>query len=593
MLIKRLWGHLSRRRKYQFGMLLALMFICAFAEVISLGSVLPFLGVITLPERVYQYPMVAELAPLFGITTADQLLLPVTLIFVVTALLAGAVRLLQMWATQRFSYLAGHELSSAAFLYTLYQPYKTHLEHNSSEVISGVAKVEQLLSLLIQILTFLSSLVLAVFIFVVLFVVDPSVTISVSLSFGIIYGLIIWLTRRELQRNSNKIAQLQPFRVKAIMEGLGAIRDVLLGGQQQVYNGIYRRADLPWRISMGNNYFIADSPRYAIESLGIVLIAVMAFVLARQSGEAAAVIPILGVLALGAQRLLPALQQIFRAWSSMAGSRASIEDALQLLDLPLPKEAFASPSPLKFQKNVRFESVKFQYIHEGPLVLDGLDLTIPHGAKVGFVGSTGSGKTTILDLFMGLLVPTSGQIMVDGLSLHGDRLRAWQRIISHVPQSIFLTDNTFAENIAFGESIDDIDMDRVRQAARQANIAEFIESNPAGYNALVGERGIRLSGGQCQRIGIARALYGYAEVLVFDEATSALDNITEQKVMDSIKELDKDLTILIIAHRLSTISGCDMIVQLEHGKIVAQGTYKHLLEHSPSFLEMAKKSGLG
>jgi len=593
-LIRRVWGHLSRRRKYQCGLLLALMFVCAFVEVISLGAVVPFLGVITSPERVYQYPLVAELALEIGVTAADQLLLPITVIFIMAALLAGAVRLLQLWANQRFSYLVGHDLSSSAYFRTLYQPYKTHLERNSSEVIIGVWKVEQILSLLIQMLTLLSSLVLATFIVLALMVIDPLVSFWVFLSFGITYGLTIWLVRRRLQSNSQKIAQLQPFRVKGIMEGLGAIRDVLLGGHQQAYNEIYRRADLPWRIAVGNNNFIADSPRYAMEALGIVLIALLAFVLAQQSGDVAEVIPILGVLALGAQRLLPALQQIFRAWSSIAGSRDSVEDALQLLDQPLPEEAFAPlPTPLDFQRGVRFELVKFKYSHNTPLVIDGLDLTIPRGARVGFVGITGSGKTTILDLFMGLLLPTSGRIMVDGLPLQGQYMREWQGIIAHVPQTIFLTDSTMAENIAFGTPPEAIDMDRVRLAARQAHIAEFIESKPEGYNAMVGERGIRLSGGQRQRIGIARALYGQARVLIFDEATSALDNTTERAVMDAIEELGRDLTILIIAHRLSTISGCDMIVQLEEGKIVAHGTYEYLLKHSPSFRKMTENSGMG
>jgi ATP-binding cassette subfamily B protein len=220
-------------------------------------------------------------------------------------------------------------------------------------------------------------------------------------------------------------------------------------------------------------------------------------------------------------------------------------------------------------------------------VLEGIDLAIPKGSRVGFVGNTGGGKSTALDLLMGLLLPTKGALLLDDQHLKGDRLRAWQRSIAHVPQSIYLADASIAENIAFGVAPQDIDLDRVKEAAQQAQIGDFIENCLEGYQATVGEQGIRLSGGQRQRLGIARALYKRASVLVFDEATSALDNATEQSVMEAIKGLSGDLTILLIAHRLSTIKHCDIVVELDQGHIVAQGTYDDLLEHSASFRKMA------
>jgi ATP-binding cassette subfamily B protein len=232
--------------------------------------------------------------------------------------------------------------------------------------------------------------------------------------------------------------------------------------------------------------------------------------------------------------------------------------------------------------------VRFRYAEGAPWVLDGLSLDIPKGARIGFVGSTGSGKSTTLDLLMGLLAPTEGELIVDGTRIRGAIVRAWQRTIAHVPQSIYLADTTLAENIAFGVPPGSIDRERVREAARKAQIAEFIESRPEGYEAFVGERGIRLSGGQRQRIGIARALYKQASVLVLDEATSALDNVTEQSVLDSIEGLDRELTILLIAHRLSTVRRCDTIVELEHGAVVAQGAYEELLRRSPSFRTMVE-----
>jgi ABC-type multidrug transport system fused ATPase/permease subunit len=324
-----------------------------------------------------------------------------------------------------------------------------------------------------------------------------------------------------------------------------------------------------------------------MEALGMVLIAVLAYGPSRHGGIAAA-LPVIGALALGAQRLLPALQQIYYAWANMLGNQASLAATLELLNQPLPADVGQpEPIPLPFNESIRFENVRFRYTAEQPWVLDGFNLTIPHGARVGFVGSTGSGKSTALDLLMGLLMPTDGGLFVDGNPVTGNRVSAWQRTIAHVPQSIYLSDASVAENIAFGVPRDMIDMQRVRLAAKQAQIADFIEGRPDGYDGFVGERGMRLSGGQRQRIGIARALYKRASVLVFDEATSALDNETERSVMDSIENLNRDLTILLIAHRLTTVRRCDMLVELNHGKVVAQGSYEHLLHSSPTFRRMA------
>jgi ATP-binding cassette subfamily B protein len=329
-----------------------------------------------------------------------------------------------------------------------------------------------------------------------------------------------------------------------------------------------------------------------MEALGMVMIAALAYALSQRPGGIASAVPVLGALALGAQRLLPALQQAYSAWQSIAGNRDSLADVIDLLDQDVPAELLQpAPPPLPFRDEIRFDGVRFRYNLATPWVLDGLTLRIAKGSRIGFVGSTGSGKSTTLDLLMGLLTPTEGSISVDGVVLDEASVRAWQQSIAHVPQSIYLADASLAENIAFGVPAAGIDRERVRRAARQAQIQEFIESGPEGYDAQVGERGVRLSGGQRQRIGIARALYKNASVLVFDEATSALDNATEQSVMATIDSLDRGLTILLIAHRLTTVRHCDQIVLLEHGQVMAVGSYDQLLEHSASFRNMVKISG--
>ena len=588
-LLARLRHHLSRRRQRQFGLLMGLMLVSAFAEVVSLGAVLPFIGILAAPDLVFKHPIVADVAQAWGITSADQLVLPLTVVFAAAALIAGAIRMLLLWVSTRLAFASGADLSIEVYRRTLYQPYQVHVARNSSEVISGITnKVGGSVNVLYNLLTLISSIVLLVAITLALIAIDPVVALAATVGFGATYGLIAWMSRRRLHRNSQRIAYEQTQVIKALQEGLGGIRDVLLDGTQPVYCDIYRQADLPLRRAQGNNLFIGGSPRFAMEALGTVLIAALAYGLSRQAGGIATALPVLGALALGAQRLLPVLQQGYSAWASIAGNQALLADTIELLDQPLPAAVLQpAQAPLLYQDAIRFDAVRFRYTSDGPWVLDGLNLTIPKGARVGFVGSTGSGKSTTLDLLMGLLMPTEGELLVDGQSISGNRVRAWQRTIAHVPQSIYLADTTMAGNIAFGVPRAAIDLQRVQQAARQAQIADFIESRPEGYNTYVGERGIRLSGGQRQRIGIARALYKQASVLVFDEATSALDNATEQSVIDAIEGLNRDLTILLIAHRLTTVRRCDTIVELEHGRVVAQGTYGQLLECSPSFRQMA------
>jgi ATP-binding cassette, subfamily B, bacterial PglK len=591
-LLIRLWHLLTRRRQRQFVLLMGLMLVSAFAEVVSLGAVLPFLGILVSPEHVFNHPIVADMAHTWGITSADQLVLPLTIAFAAAALIAGAIRILLLWVSTRFAFASGADLSIEVYRRTLYQPYRVHVARNSSEVISGITnKINGVtFGVLLQLLILVSSTVLLVAIMLALIAIDPMVASVGAVGLGASYALITWMSRRRLHRNSQRIANEQTQIIKALQEGLGGIRDVLLDGTQLVYCDIYRQADLPLRWAQGSNVFIGGSPRPVMEALGMVLIAALAYALSRQVGGIATALPVLGALALGAQRLLPALQQIYSSWASIAGSHASLADTIELLDQPLPPEILQpAPAPLLIQDAIRFDDVHFRYTCDGPWVLNGLNLAITKGARVGFVGSTGSGKSTTLDMLMGLLIPTEGELLVDCQPISGVRIRAWQQTIAHVPQNIYLADSTLAENIAFGVPPDTIDLDGVRQAARQAQIADFIESSPEGYQAYVGERGIRLSGGQRQRIGIARALYKQASVLVFDEATSALDNATEQSVMDAIEGLNRDLTILLIAHRLTTVQRCDTIVELEHGRVVAQGTYEQLLECSPSFRSMARR----
>ena len=561
----RLWLHLAPRRRRQFYLLLLLVFIASLAEMLSIGAVLPFLGVLAAPERWYGMPAARPLIQALGLTSPDQLVLPFTLLFCLAAIGAGVTRLTLLWATTRISFGAGADLSIDIYRRTLYQPYAVHVARNSSEIISGIVhKTSTVIhGAFLPVMTLLGSTMLIVSFVGTLMAIDLVTALSALFGFGLLYAVVSGATQRRLERNSEQIAMRQTEVMKCLQEGLGGIRDVLIDGSQQVYCEIYRRADQSSRRAEGSNSFIIQSPKFAMEAIGMVLIAALAWTFRQAPGGLASSIPVLGALALGAQRLLPALQQAYLGWSSLIGSEASVRDTLRLLDQPLPEHAEGpNPEPIRFDQSVELRDLGFRYSPDEPWVLRHVDLRIPRGARVGFKGVTGSGKSTLIDIIMGLLEPTEGVLLVDGQPITSANRRAWQVRIAHVPQSIYLADSTIAENIAFGIPGDRIEMTRVREAAGQARIADDIESWSKQYETRVGERGVRLSGGQRQRIGIARALYKQASVIILDEATSALDGDTERTVMESIDGLGGELTLLIIAHRLTTLSNCDQIVEV-------------------------------
>lgn len=581
--LRELWVALSITRRRQLALLLVLMVIASVAEVFSIGSVLPFLGVLTAPDKVFNHPLIAPIATAMGLSGPSQLLLPLTVVFGVSVLFAGVTRLCLVWATTRLSFAVGADLSMEIYRRTLYQPYSVHVSRNTSEVITAIANKtnEVIYGVMTPTLNVVSSCFMLVAILVTLLTIDANVALSAFAGFGLIYFIVVRLTRERLASNSEVISRDSTLVIKCLQEGLGGIRDVLIDGAQQTYFDIYRKADVSLRRAQANNQFIGLCPRYGIETLGMLLIAGLAFKLASQENGIVSAIPVLGALALGAQRLLPVLQQAYGGWASIRGSQSSLVDVLALLKQPLPESRDVSNGnpTVTFENEIVLKQFSFRYNLELPTIIDGLNLVIPKRSRIGLIGGTGCGKSTLLDLLMGLLLPTSGAMMVDGVEICEDNCRQWQKKIAHVPQSIFLADATIEENIAFGILPENIDRVLLVEAARQAQLTATIDDLPEGYQTRVGERGLRLSGGQRQRIGIARALYKRAEVIIFDEATSALDMDTERAVMHAIDSLDSNLTILIVAHRLSTLSSCDAIVELHEGKVRRVGTYSDIVSN--------------
>jgi ATP-binding cassette subfamily B protein len=438
-------------------------------------------------------------------------------------------------------------------------------------------------SILLPIMQALVALFMSLVIVIFLIAIDPFAASVSAAAMAAVYGALTLATRRRLRENSRVVEAAHTGRVQQVQEGLGGIRDILIDRSQPVFEDAFRALDERLRRAQLLNSFVATAPRLVIESAGIVLIALLAFHMSGKPGGLIAAIPVLGALAIGAQRLLPLLQAIYLAWSRTTGSLQTLAGLAYMAGAADPPAEPKAGAPLPpFADRIALERVSFRYPGAGRAALRRVDLVIRKGERIGLVGQTGSGKSSLLDLLMGLLEPSEGTLRIDGVVLNAETRAAWQAQIAHVPQFVYLSHNSIAANIAFGVAPDAIDMERVRAAAARAQIADFIDKLPESYATSVGERGVRLSGGQRQRIGIARALYKQAAVLILDEATSALDDQTEEAVIAAVASGAEELTVVMVAHRLTTLAACDRIVRLKGGGIAEIGSYAALIGQNAS-----------
>ena len=563
-LLQRLWSFISKKRRLQFFFLVAIMILVSFAEVISIGAVIPFLTVLADPVLIFESSYAKPLLLILGIAKPFELVFPLTLSFILAILFAGSMRILLTFVSTKLSFATGADIGADIYQKTLHQPYSEHALSNSSEVINSIVRKTDLIiqSVILQVTTLISAFFFLVIILSVLVAVYPQMALSLFTGFALIYFLIITLTKRRLLSNGKEVAEKTNHVMKNLQESLGGIKDVILNGSQKNFYDLFRTADVTLRKAQADTTIIVSTPKFAIESLGMVLIALFALYYSSNTEGLALIIPLLGALALGAQRLLPILQQGYAALSSLRGSQVILMDVLEFLEREYKILKDHEQEDIIFQDRIDIENVGFKHSNSNQALFHNINLSIPRGSTVGFIGKTGSGKTTLLDLFMGLLEPTSGLIKIDDTQLRRTNLRAWQKKISHVPQNIFLSDATIAENVAFGVPEKSIDKIKVNEVLEKACLSDYIDSLPNKIDTVIGERGARLSGGQKQRLGIARSLYKDIDIIVFDEATSSLDSETESKVMEEIASLDDNLTLLIIAHRVSTLRSCDFIINL-------------------------------
>ncbi len=582
--LRRLYRSFPAHYRRRLLVVLLVMVCGAVAEVMSLGAVLPFLALMADPARAADYPLLVDFFALFGWEEPENILPPVAVLFVVLAIVAAAIRIILTRITTSFVSSLGHVLATEVYRRILYQPYSYHVNKNSSESVAAVQVVHSMTQgLLFPAMQAIIAAAIGICLIALLAVVDPVMVPAAFAVFGTIYFFVGRATRRMLNRGSETLASTYKERVKAVQEGIGGIRDIVIDDAQLVFVDRFEKPDAAYSNARATAAFVGEYPRYAIEAVGMSLIAVLALYLSTRSGGLDAALPLLGALALGAQKLFPLMQRIYGAQTAIRSNYHLLLDVLELLELPVDtKQASDNKEPLAFDSTLRFENVAFRYGEEGPLVLDAIDFEIDKGTRLGIIGTTGSGKSTLMDLLMGLLRPSEGAVCVDGVDIDENKLSSWRSLIAHVPQAIFLSDAALSDNIAFGVAESEVDMQRVTEAAKKAKLHDFVETLAKGYETEVGERGIRLSGGQRQRVGIARALYKGASVLVFDEATSALDSATESAVMEAILSLDSDLTLVIVAHRLATVSGCDQILRIEGGEIVASGSYEEVVLDKPA-----------
>ena len=563
--LKTYFGALSRRRRRQGVLMLVLMLCGAAAEMLGISAVLLFLTLLTKPQRLTATPAWHRLEAVLN-SHPDPVIVAAAG-FVAVMAFSAAVRLALTWLTSSFAINAGLDFSAAAFRKVTSQPYKFYLNTGSDEILSRFEKISFTNNVVVAgVQSFVASVVALLIIGFLLFL-DFAVAMTVGLVLIGSYAAITLLARSTLIRNSRIVARSHGQRVGHIQQAVGGIRDILIDRSQWVFQLDFERSANRARRPQVITGFVQYAPRVVIEVIGMLAIALLALALSRRAGGLVAALPLLGGLAIGAQRLLPLLQQSYLGWGMFFGNREVLLEVAGLLELPDHPTAEDGAHGRRFASTIDLDDVNFAYVDDR-YVLSKVDLTIHKGERIGIIGTTGSGKSTLTDLLLGLLEPNQGRILVDGTVLDRSTLPGWQAQIAHVPQSIYLSDDTIARNIAFGVFAEHIDLGLVESAARSAGLHAFIADLPEAYDTRCGERGIRLSGGQRQQIGIARALYKRATVLILDEATSALDNATEQAVMQSIAELSSDITIIMIAHRLSSLSECGRIFRVENGSVV-------------------------
>ncbi len=583
------------RERRLFLALLVVMIVSALIETVGVAAILPFLAILSDPEIIRTNAWLAWGYETLGFTSDQSYLVFIGLMVFGVVVLSLVVKTATLYAMMRFSFMRAATMSMRLLGGYLHQPYTWFLNRNSADLGKSLLSEIDRLSLTVigPAMRLLASTVVVVFLTGLIVLMNPVIALSAAGFIFVSYGLIFLGLRKFIARRGKErlIANGQRFQIA--QEALGGAKEVKLLGLETTYVARFRKPAHNMARALTTDMVVGESPRYILEGIAfggmLLLIVVM---LISDEGSLERLLPLLGVYAFAGLRLFPALQQVFRMATGLRFNYSGLESLhhdLMEVERNVPdRPKGPQPAPLDLGTSIELDDIHYAYPHAERGALNGLSLTIPANTTLGIVGGTGAGKTTAVDMILGLLMPEKGALLVDGVPITRENRRAWQRTIGYVPQQIFLTDESVRGNIAFGIPAEEIDEAAIERAARIAELHDFVVNElPEGYDTMVGERGVRLSGGQRQRIGIARALYHDPDVLILDEATSALDNLTERAVMDAVHNLGRAKTIIMIAHRLTTVKDCDRIVMLERGRVISSGTYDELLDHSQKFRAMA------
>ena len=540
--------------------------------MISIGAVLPFLTALTQPDILLENKYFRELLLKSEIKSNEDLTMVFLIIFILFIILSAFLRILLLRFNTRFTYNLSANVSVEVFRKLLSQPYERQIEKNSSEVLSNITyKIDLLSNTIFIFFTFVNSSFVVALTLLTILVYANYIALGMGASFVLIYFLLVISIKGRLSKYAIILARKNEEILKLIQEGLGAIRDVIIDGTQEFYCKQYTLNEKPLRLAKGNLMLLGSIPKIVLEMLSIILLTTVGlFFIGSEQKNLLNILPFLGLAALGAQKILPILQTGYSGYVALKAQTEVVSDVLDILEIPETENINFEQGifSIEFRQQINLTNVSFSYQSANEIiVLKNISLSIRKGEKVGIIGQTGGGKSTLLDIIMGLLIPTSGNLIIDDQVVIKENQRHWQKQVAHVPQNIFLQDVSIAENIAFGIAKEEINLEKVREAAINAQISDFIENLPERYETIVGERGARLSGGQRQRIGIARALYKEASLLIFDEATSALDDSTETQVVSAIEELHASLTTIIVAHRMTSLKHCDVIYEIKQGAL--------------------------
>ena len=551
------------------------MILSAFSEILTLSAVIPFLSIVINPKGILSYPIVSFFINLFDINP-ENLSFYIFISFVIIILFSGLVRLFTLFTTFKVSANIGSYLSSKFYRNLIYQSYEDHLKNNANRSLSSMTyHLDETINVLNSSLIFLVNFVIAISIVITLSIISFRITFLSALVILSFYVLISFMTSKTLRDSSDFIENSVNMQYSIIQESLFAIKDIILASKENYFLDSYRKIEIGKRNKISLSLFLSNFPKLSLEVLILIVFAFIGYSFLAQSNDGTKLISLLGVFALGVQKLLPNFQACYSSFSQIRARKASIINVLKGLKINHVVKVLTANVNFKFQfKQLSFKNVSYRYFNNSEFIFSNLNFIIQRGDKVAIIGSSGSGKSTLVDILMGLLKPSKGSIIINGKTinnfLNNTFLDSWRGTIGHVPLEIFMTNNTIGENIAFGFDKKDIEIGKLKKAAKLAGISDYIEKTEMQYETCFGEDGIKLSGGQKQRVAIARALYNMPQILILDEATSSLDVETEKYILESIRSLPKFITVVLISHRKSNLDICDKVYKFNNKKELKQ-----------------------